>query len=65
MEEDIIHSSRKVDCVEYVFLGGEDEGAGEENVDVDVVLSPGSLFVRVRRATWSNQVPRTKFIDLM
>jgi len=28
--------------------------AQEECVDVDVVLSPGSLFVRVRRVTWSN-----------
>jgi hypothetical protein len=65
VEEGIIHSSREISCVAYVFLGGEDEGAVEESVDVDVVLSPGSLFVRVRRAAWSNQVTRTKFIDFM
>jgi hypothetical protein len=27
--------------------------AQEESVDVDEVVSPGSLFVGVRRATWS------------
>ena len=32
MEADTIHSSREIDGVEYVFLGGEDEGAGGETV---------------------------------
>lgn len=38
----------KINCVKYEFLGGEDEGAGGERD----ALSPGSLFVGVRRATW-------------
>ena len=46
VEASIIHSSREIDGVEYVFLGGEDEGT--------VILSPGTLFMRARRAAWSN-----------
>jgi hypothetical protein len=30
VEADIIRSSQEIDGVEYVFLGGKDEGAGGE-----------------------------------
>ena len=70
METSIIHSSREIDGVEYVFLGGEDEDTGGEGA--------GGMC-RCRRDFKSGHIvhegeesglvklnlTRTKFIDLM
>jgi hypothetical protein len=57
VEADTIHFSSEIDMWNMCFWEGmkmREVRAQEECVDVNEVLSPGSLFVRVRRATWSN-----------